>query len=158
MNRERPILLVEDDRLDVKTVERAFERNGVHNPLYVVSNGEEALAFLRNEGAYCDSRDAPRPGLILLDLNLPLMPGLDFLKIYRRDPSINTIPAVVLTTSEEERDLVASYREGIAGYIRKPVSFPAFVGAIKRLDTYWKLCVLPRGLAPRESTRERSES
>lgn len=143
MKRDVPILLVEDDRLDIKTLKRAFEVNKVTNPLHVVSNGEEALAFLRHEEPYTDSVRTPRPGLILLDLNLPVMPGLDFLKAYRQDPALNTIPTVVLTTSEEQRDLVESYRAGIAGYIRKPIDFAKFVDAVKDFDLYWTLCALP---------------
>lgn len=137
------ILLVEDDRLDVKTIERAFDEIGIQNPLYVVSDGEQALAYLRGEPPYTDSALAPRPDLILLDLNLPVMSGLEFLKAYRDDPAFNTIPSVVLTTSAEERDIAETYRAGIAGYIKKPIDFPEFIDALKRFEHYWSLCALP---------------
>jgi hypothetical protein len=138
-----PILLVEDDQLDVRNVHRAFERVKITNPLYVVSNGEEALAFLRREGPFDDPATAPRPGLILLDLNMPVMGGLEFLDIYRNDKKLQSIPSVVLTTSDEERDLIQAYAKGVAGYIVKPVSFAKFVDAVSTLNLYWTVCELP---------------
>ena len=117
MTRDVPILLVEDDRIDAKNVERAFRHNHVTNPLHQVKNGEAALAFLRNKPPYEDSEKYPRPGLILLDLNLPVMNGLTFLETYRNDPELRTIPTVVLTTSDEETDRMKSYAIGIAGYV-----------------------------------------
>jgi len=143
MRHNIPILLIEDDRIDVKNVERAFRENSVTNPLYHAKNGEEGLAFLRNESPFADPQSAPRPGLILLDLNLPVMNGLDFLETYRNDPELRSIPSVVLTTSDEERDRLRSYAIGIAGYIVKPVDFSSFVKAMRQLDQYWSICELP---------------
>ncbi|MCB9851266.1 MAG: response regulator [Phycisphaerales bacterium] len=143
MRQDIAILLVEDDLIDVKTVRRAFEDSKVVNPLYVVGNGEEALDYLRRKGKYADPELSPRPGLILLDLNMPIMDGLTFLETYRRDKNLCTIPAVVLTTSDEERDRLTSYSIGIAGYIVKPVDFKQFVEAVQTIDLYWSLCRLP---------------
>jgi CheY-like chemotaxis protein len=143
MDRETAILLVEDDRLDVKTLERALARNEVTNPLHVVSNGAEALAFLRREPPFADAGAAPRPGLILLDLNLPVMSGLEFLKTMRADATLCGIPTVVLSTSVRDEDVAASYRAGVAGYIQKPLEFARFVEAVRRLDLYWDLCAVP---------------
>lgn len=144
MDRNAPILLVEDDKLDVKNVKRAFKTHGVTNPLFTVLNGEEALAFLRHEPPYDQPGASPSPGVILLDLNMPVMGGLEFLHVYKQDDAIKHIPAVVLTTSAEERDRVESYRIGIAGYIVKPVEFAEFLNAIGRFDLYWTLCAIPK--------------
>lgn len=143
MNPGVPILLVEDDAVDVKNIRRAFGRNRLINPLYVVSNGEEALAFLGNRPPYEDPQEAPRPGLILLDLNMPVMSGLEFLEIYRDDPDLKSIPTVVLTTSDLERDRLRSYSIGVAGYIVKPIRFDAFVELVHTFDLYWSICRLP---------------
>ena len=137
------LLLVEDDMLDVRNVQRAFAEVRISNPLHVVSNGEEALAFLRNQGQYADRNKFPRPGLILLDINMPIMSGLEFLQAYKAIPELRAIPSIVLTTSAEESDRIKSYNIGIAGYIVKPVSFVNFVDAIKRFDLYWEICKLP---------------
>lgn len=152
MRSDVSILLVEDDALDVKNVKRAFAERRISNKLFVVSDGEEALAFLRHEPPFADAEAYPRPGIILLDLNLPLMNGLSFLATYKNDPDLRRIPSVVLTTSDEESDRVRSYSVGIAGYIVKPVDFSKFVEAIQNFDLYWTLCELPLG-AP-ESTKE----
>ncbi len=143
MTKDIAILLIEDDLVDVKIVKRAFKESGVVNPLFVVSNGEEALKFLKNEAPYEDALKFPRPGMILLDLNLPVMGGLTFLENYRKDPILQSIPSVVLTTSDEELDRVNSYSIGVAGYIVKPVDFSQFVDAVKKIDLYWSLCELP---------------
>lgn len=143
MKRDVPILVVEDDALDVKNIRRSFLENHVLNPLFFAQDGEMALSFLRNEGAFADPLLAPRPGLILLDLNLPRMNGLDFLAAYKSVPELQGIPSVVLTTSDEESDRLRSYRLGIAGYIVKPVVFSHFVDAIRRFDLYWSLCEVP---------------
>ena len=143
MNDKIPILLVEDDTVDIKTVKRAFKENHIINPLYVVNNGEEALAFLRNQGEFADREKAPQPGIILLDLNMPIMNGLEFLKIMKADGNFKSIPVIVLSTSKEENDRLATYNLGIAGYIVKPVEFDKFVEAIRTINLYWSLCQLP---------------
>jgi len=138
-----PILLVEDDVVDIKTVQRAFRENHIVNPLFTVGNGQEALEFLRHEGRHEDPQNNPRPGIILLDLNMPVMNGLEFLKAVKADHELRSIPVVVLTTSKEENDRVASYNLGIAGYIVKPVEFDKFVEAVRTINLYWTLCQLP---------------
>lgn len=138
-----PILLVEDDVVDVKTVKRAFKENKILNMLKVVGNGEEALAYLRHKGEYADKEANPRPGIILLDLNMPVMNGIEFLRAARPLGVLRGIPVVVLTTSKMENDRMESYDLGVAGYIIKPVEFDKFVEAVRTLDLYWTLCQLP---------------
>jgi len=138
-----PVLLVEDDLLDVKSVRRAFKLNGVANPLHVASNGEEALEYLRSRVNESSEGEPSFPRLILLDINMPVMNGLEFLVAYKSDEAFRHIPAVVLTTSTEEHDRLESYRNGIAGYIVKPVDFDAFREAIRRFDRYWAICEMP---------------
>jgi CheY-like chemotaxis protein len=142
MRREIPILLVEDDMVDVKTVQRAFKQSKIGNPLYVTHNGEEALAFLRREEPYADPDEAPRPGLILLDLNMPVLNGIEFLQVIKEDESLRRIPVIVLTTSRDETDLVRTYNLSVAGYILKPVDFPQFLDVVKTIDLYWSLSEL----------------
>ena len=143
MPKSLPFLLAEDDLVDVKTVKRAFNQYNLANPLYVVANGAEALAFLRRQGAYAEPADAPRPGLILLDLNMPVMSGLEFLQAVKNDDDLRSIPVIVLTSSKEESDLIASYELSVAGYIVKPVDFKKFLDVVRALDAYWSLCELP---------------
>lgn len=132
------ILLVEDDKVDVKTVIRAFKENHIANGLDVVYNGEEALEYLRS----CDSISKRLPGLILLDLNMPVMNGVEFLEVVKKDEKFKSIPVVVLTTSQEENDRMESYNLGVAGYIIKPVEFEKFVEVVKIINLYWSLCEL----------------
>lgn len=138
-----PILLVEDDLVDVKTVQRAFKENRIVNPLYTAGNGQMAMEFLRRQGSFASPESSPRPGIILLDLNMPVMNGIEFLKEVKSDDELKSIPVVVLTTSKEENDRMSSYNLGIAGYIVKPVEFDKFVEAIKTIQMYWSLCQLP---------------
>jgi CheY-like chemotaxis protein len=135
------ILLVDDDDIDVMNVRRAFKKNNILNPLSVASNGLEALALLRGE----DGRE-PLPKerrLILLDLNMPKMNGIEFLRELRADPKLSTITVIVLTTSDDERDKVEAYKLNVAGYILKPVTFMAFVEAMATLNKYWSINELP---------------
>ena len=133
-----PILLVEDDRVDAMTVRRALKEINVVNQLDIVGDGEEALAFLRdpeNEG----------PCIILLDLNMPRMNGIEFLRVVKRDETLKRIPVVVLTTSGEEQDKMNSFDLGVAGYMIKPVDYHQFVEAMRTIDLYWTLSELPPG-------------
>ncbi len=132
----KPVLLVEDDTIDAMTVRRAFRDLSVTNTLEHALNGEEALAYLQDESN-------SRPCVILLDLNMPKMNGIEFLKIAKADPSLRRIPVVVLTTSNEERDIIDSFRLSVAGYIIKPVDYRKFVEAIQTIDLYWTLSELP---------------
>lgn len=135
--RELHILLVDDDDIDVMTVQRAFERSRITNPLHVARNGLEGLEKLR-DGAIASHRR-----LILLDLNMPRMNGIEFLRELRADPQLRTTSVVVLTTSDEERDKVEAYELGVAGYLLKPVTFTDFVELMATLHKYWTLVEMP---------------
>lgn len=134
----KPVLLVEDDTIDAMTVRRAFRDLKVTNPLAHSLNGEEALAYLTEEGN-------PTPCVILLDLNMPKMNGTEFLKIIKADPALKKIPVIVLTTSNEERDILESFRRSVAGYIVKPVDYQKFLDAVRTINLYWTLSELPEG-------------
>ncbi len=135
------LLLVEDDEVDVMNVRRAFKKNNITNPLYVANNGLEALAMLRGNDA--TSRIPPQRRLILLDINMPKMNGIEFLREVRADADLRMIPVIVLTTSNEDRDKVEAYNLNVAGYILKPVTFTSFVEAIATLNKYWTLSEIP---------------
>lgn len=135
MKKNKPILLVEDDRVDALTVKRALKELKVLNSLDLVNNGEEALAFLRDE-------NHEKPGIILLDLNTPRMNGIEFLKIAKQDPTLKRIPVVVLTTSKEEQDKLDSFSLGVAGYMIKPVDYLQFVEVMRTINLYWTLSEL----------------
>jgi CheY-like chemotaxis protein len=134
------ILLVDDDEVDVMNVQRAFRKNNILNPLYVAHNGLEALELLRGDGPDAVPRDRR---LILLDLNMPKMNGLEFLREIRADPELHNLTVIVLTTSDDERDKVEAYNLNVAGYIVKPVTFLAFVEAVAALNKYWSINELP---------------
>jgi len=136
MKSKRLILLVEDDQVDTRTVQRALKDINVTNPLETVANGEEALAFLQKA-------DAVRPGIILLDLNMPRMNGIEFLKIIKKHEGFRTIPVVVLTTSREEQDKIESFKLGVSGYMLKPVDYIQFVEVMRAINMYWTLSELP---------------
>lgn len=136
MRDSKPVLLVEDDSIDAMTVRRAFRDLKLTNPLKHVTNGEEAMAYLQDQAS-------PKPCLILLDLNMPKMNGIEFLKALRADPTLKKTPAIVLTTSSEARDVVASFRLSAAGYVIKPVDYKNFVEAIRTINLYWTLSELP---------------
>lgn len=135
--RELHILLVDDDDVDVMTVQRAFERSRITNPLHVASNGLAGLEKLR------DGSIASYRRLVLLDLNMPKMNGIEFLRELRADPQLRSTSVVVLTTSDEERDKVEAYELGVAGYLVKPVTFVDFVELMATLNKYWTLVEMP---------------
>ncbi len=136
------VLLVEDDEGDVLMTREAFEFYKVRNPLHVVSDGEQALQFVRRTGPYAD---APRPGLILLDVNLPRVSGLEVLAQLKQDPEFRLIPVVMLTTSQAEEDILRSYSLHANAYVSKPVDFEQFMTAIRQIDDFFlKLVQLPR--------------
>jgi CheY-like chemotaxis protein len=132
------VLLVEDDMVDVMNVQRAFKKNNIQNPLAHAKNGLEALNMLRGEEGY--EKLNPRPQIILLDLNMPKMNGMEFLKEVRKDPELRSLSVFVMTTSNDDRDRFEAYDLNVAGYIVKPVSFEKFVSAVSILNSYWKLC------------------
>jgi CheY-like chemotaxis protein len=136
------ILLVEDDEVDVMNVRRAFKKGHISNPLYVAGNGLEALEMLRGEGGSLLVLPTERR-LILLDLNMPKMNGIEFLTELRADPQLKHTPVVVLTTSSEDRDRVSAYDLNVAGYLLKPVTFGTFVETMTTLNQYWALCQMP---------------
>ncbi|HMQ30043.1 MAG TPA: response regulator [Chloroflexaceae bacterium] len=131
------ILLVDDDDVDVMNVQRAFKRNNIINPLHIARDGIEALELLRGDSVPKERR------LILLDLNMPRMNGLEFLRELRDDPELRALTVIVLTTSDDERDKVEAYNLNVAGYIIKPVTFLAFVEAMAALNKYWSINELP---------------
>ncbi len=131
------ILLVEDDEVDVMNVRRAFERNNVSNPLYVAGNGLEALDMLRGNEIPNERR------LILLDLNMPKMNGIEFLQALRADPELASLPVVVLTTSNDDQDKIDAYNFNVAGYLLKPVTFSNFCERMATLNKYWTLVEMP---------------
>jgi CheY-like chemotaxis protein len=147
MRPDTPFLLVEDDPIDAMTVQRAFKMAGVERPLHVAENGREALDYLRGEGRFAVSPAPERPGMILLDLNMPLLNGVEFLDEIKSDPQVRQIPVVVLTTSDHHRDLSSCYERGVAGYIVKPVDFADFVKTVEAIDRYWSLSLVaePQG-------------
>ncbi len=136
MRSKAPILLVEDDRVDVMTIRRALRDIKITNPLKVAGNGEEALTLLRDEAERL-------PCLILLDLRMPRMGGIEFLQVAKSDELLKRIPVVVLTTSREESDRIESFDLGVAGYMIKPVHYQEFMEIIRAIDLYWTLSHLP---------------
>ena len=140
--RQIEVLLVEDDPGDVMMTREAFQDYKVHNQLHVVSDGAEAMAFLRQEGEYAGH---PRPDLVLLDLNLPRMDGRQVLESIKSDPELASIPVVVLTTSENEDDVLRSYSLHANAYVTKPVDFQRFIEVIRHIDDFFVTVVrLPR--------------
>lgn len=131
------LLLVEDDKVDVMNVQRALKKANVANPLHVAGNGLEALEMLR------DGRVPPGRRLVLLDLNMPRMNGIEFLRALRKDPELHNTSVVVLTTSNDDRDKIEAYELNVAGYLLKPVTFPAFVEVMAALNKYWALVEMP---------------
>lgn len=132
----RPIdvLLVEDDQGDILLTREAFDLNKVRNRLNVVNDGEQAMAYLRRESSYSD---AARPDLILLDLNLPRMSGMEVLREVKADAALRTIPVVILTTSEAEEDILHSYRLHANAYVSKPVDFEQFIRVVRQIDDFF---------------------
>ncbi len=135
MNEQKTILVVEDDEVDVMTIKRAMKEIHVTNPVTVKWNGEEALDYLKGTPVL--------PGIILLDLNMPRMNGVEFLEHLRADEHLRPIPVIVLTTSREEQDRISSFNLGVAGYMIKPVDYIQFVEVIRAINLYWTLSELP---------------
>ncbi len=127
------ILLVEDDEVDVMNVKRAFSKNNIKNELFVAGNGVEALDMLRNA-------INPLPKIIILDINMPKMNGIEFLKELRADENLKNISVFVMTTSNEDSDKINAYNLNVAGYILKPLSFEKFLSSVATLKNFWSLC------------------
>ena len=137
MNSKKPILLVEDNPSDADLTRRALAKGHVSNELVVVEDGQEALDYLRGEGAYFGRATAETPSVILLDLKLPKVSGLEVLRAVRADARLRRVPVVILTSSKEEEDVGAGYDLGVNSYVRKPVDFKEFQAAIANLGLYW---------------------
>jgi CheY-like chemotaxis protein len=136
----KPVLLLEDDNVDAMTVKRAMKDLDVTNPFVRVINGEEAILYLKNDANV-------KPCVILLDLNMPKMNGVEFLKIIKADTKLRGIPVVVLTTSKGDQDKNECFDLGVAGYIVKPVGYQRFLEAMRILDLYWTLNEIPGSAA-----------
>ena len=136
---EVEILLVEDNPEDAELTLRALKKHNLANKIFVVTDGEEALDFIFTKGKFADRDDGQEPRVILLDLKLPKISGLEVLEKIKADKVKKLIPVVVLTSSKEEKDIVESYRLGVNSYIVKPVDFEKFVEAVKDLGLYWLL-------------------
>jgi CheY-like chemotaxis protein len=128
----KSILLVEDDIVDMMSVKRALKDINVTNPMYHVENGIKALEYLAD-------KENPRPTIILLDLNMPKMGGIEFLSVMKKDETIRRIPVIILTTSRAEYDKIQSYDLGVAGYMIKPVDYQQFMETIRAMCMYWTL-------------------
>jgi CheY-like chemotaxis protein len=132
MKDTRPILLVEDDQVDAMAVKRAVRDLNIANPLDVVGDGEQALEYLRDEARQL-------PCLIFLDINMPRMNGIEFLRVAKADVELKRIPVVVLTTSKEDQDKFDSFELGVAGYMIKPADYLKFVEVVRAVDCYWTI-------------------
>lgn len=129
--------MADDDPDDRELTREALEASRLRNPLHFVSDGEELMEYLRGTGRYREAGAAPRPGLILLDLNMPRMDGREALQLIKSDPELRTIPTVILTTSSAEEDVYRSYALGANSFITKPVTFDGLVGVVRALGAYW---------------------
>lgn len=134
------ILMVEDDEVDIMNIRRAFKKNNVTNPLHVTNNGIEALEYLKETN---ETAPLKMPKIILLDLNMPKMGGIEFLREIRKNEFLKTISVFVMTTSNEDKDKVEAFNLNVAGYILKPLSMDQFMDVVSTLNSYWKLCEFP---------------
>jgi CheY-like chemotaxis protein len=138
MRSKKPILVAEDDRVDAMTVKRSLKELNITNHVEIVGNGEDALAYLRG-------LQQEKPCIILLDLNMPRMSGIEFLRIIKHDEALKRTPVVVLTTSRDDQDKIESFNLGVAGYMIKPVDYWQFVEVVKTINLYWTLSEMPNG-------------
>jgi two-component system response regulator len=144
----KKILLIEDNPSDIELTRRAIEKSHVANELVVVQDGREALDYLFGSDAHPGCASADLPEVTLLDLKLPRVPGMEVLKAIRADPRTRRMPVVILTSSNEERDLATGYDLGVNSYIQKPVDFARFVDAIRQLGLYWLILNEPPPRSP----------
>lgn len=148
MKDRRPITIViaDDDPEDRMLAEDALKDSRLVNDIRFVEDGEELLEYLQHQGRYADPDTAPRPGMILLDLNMPRMDGREALKLIKADPDLRRIPVVVLTTSKAEEDIYRTYDLGVNSFIIKPVTFDSLVSIMRVLETYWfEIVEIPPG-------------
>jgi CheY-like chemotaxis protein len=139
-NKTIKILMIEDDEIDIMNIRRAFKKNNVTNPLHVTNNGIEALDYLID---LVENSPSKMPKIILLDLNMPKMGGIEFLRKLRQNKNLKTISVFVMTTSSEDKDKVEAFNLNVAGYILKPLSMDQFMDVVSTLNSYWKLCEFP---------------
>lgn len=133
----RPILLIDDNDEDVEITQRAFRKSGMANPVFRCRDGDEALDFLFQRGEFSEPAKAPRPGIILLDLNMPGTDGREVLEKVKKNPELKKIPIIVLTTSNDERDIEDCYEMGANSYVQKPVTLQGYMEAIQRMKDFW---------------------
>jgi CheY-like chemotaxis protein len=148
MNRSRTILLVEDTQDDVDLTLRAFERSKITHEIAIARDGEEALEYLLAEGRYAYRMDQPLPQVVLLDIKLPKLGGLEVLERLRASPRTRRLPVVMLTSSNEDRDVIKSFDLGANSFVRKPVDFSEFIEAARQLGVYWLDLNEPAPLSP----------
>lgn len=141
------VLMAEDNEHDIVATKRAWRKNNIENPLYIVRDGEECLDYLYRRGKYSEPESSPRPGLLLLDINMPRMGGIEVLRQIRNDDMLKVLPVVVLTTSQSDEDKMESYRLHVNAYIVKPVGFELFSDVIRKLNLFWQLAELPPQMA-----------
>lgn len=137
------ILLAEDNPDDIAITKRAFRDAKIMNKLYIVRDGQEAIDFLFHQGIYADPLKAPRPGLILLDINMPKMNGIEVLKRVKGEKTLRALPVVMLTVSKRDEDIIKSYDYGCNSFIQKPVEFEKFVELVKEIGLYWGIHNIP---------------
>lgn len=137
------ILLAEDNPDDIEITKRAFKEAKLLNKLYIVRDGQEAIDFLFHQGVYNDHLKVPKPGLVLLDINMPKMNGVEVLKKVKEDKVLKTIPVVMLTVSKRDEDIIRSYDYGCNSFIQKPIEFDRFVELVKEIGLYWGIHNVP---------------
>ncbi len=137
-------LMAEDNKHDIIATRRAWQENKIANTLYVVHDGEECLDYLYQRGKYSDPKSAPKPGILLLDINMPKMNGHEVLDQIRGEPKFCNLPVIILTTSKAEEDRVRSYDLGATAYIKKPVGFENLSHAVKTINLFWEMVELPK--------------
>lgn len=144
-NESQIILIVEDSDDDYMATVRAFKKANLLNPIRRCTNGDQALDYLLQRGEFSGPDKAPRPNIILLDLNLPGMDGKEVLRIIKADPNLQKIPVIVLTTSNAEQDIEQCYAAGANSYVQKPVDLVGFIQSVARLTDYWfNVSILPK--------------
>lgn len=136
-NADQPILIVEDSQVDYEAIRWSLEKVGSQNPIYYCEDGDDALDFLNRRGEYSDPVQSPRPGLILLDLNMPGTDGRETLAAIKQDESLKSIPVIIFTTSTNPEDIEVCYREGANSYMQKPVGLDRFQDVMRRLKDFW---------------------
>jgi CheY-like chemotaxis protein len=145
LSHSQSILLVEDSADDYEATSRAFKKVNLRNPVVWCKSGRDALDYLKQEGSHKGKGDESRPGLILLDLNMPGLDGRKTLQLIKQDNALKSIPVIILTTSADERDIQNCYQMGANTYVQKPVSFEGLIEAIQRLKSYWfEFALLPK--------------